>query len=133
MATLRELPMLLGRVLRLRCPNCGKGPLLRHWFALRERCPVCGLRYERGDEGYQVGSLTISTVAFQLLFVVLFVAGVAITWPDVPWARLEYGGVALMVLGPLVFFPFARGIFLSIDLVMRPPTDEDFPPRSSSP
>lgn len=131
MATLRDLPMLFGRALRLRCPHCGRGALLRHWFALHECCPACGLRFERGDEGYQVGSLTVNMIAVELLFAGLFVGIVFATWPDVPWEALQYGGVGLMVAGPLVLFPFARGIFLACDLVMRPPTDEDFRPPAA--
>ena len=37
------------RALALRCPWCGKGPVLASWFRLRERCGACGLRLERGE------------------------------------------------------------------------------------
>ena len=79
MAEFRELPKLFGRALRLRCPNCGKGALLRHWFQLQDNCSVCGFRYERGEEGYQVGSLTVNMIAIELIFAALFVGVVAIT------------------------------------------------------
>lgn len=118
----------VGRVLRLRCPWCGKGPLLRHWLAVRERCPVCGLQFERGDQGYQVGSYVVNLIVIELVFAAIFVGIAVKTWPDVPWNAIQYGGAAVMVLGPIAFFPFARGLFLAADLVMRPPTAEDFPP-----
>jgi uncharacterized protein (DUF983 family) len=33
----------LERALRLRCPDCGKGPVLVSWLKLPERCGNCGL------------------------------------------------------------------------------------------
>ena len=36
----------LGRGLRRRCPHCGQGRLFSGWRHL-ERCPACGLVYER--------------------------------------------------------------------------------------
>jgi uncharacterized protein (DUF983 family) len=37
----------LGRGLRRRCPHCGQGRIFRTWAETLERCPVCGLVYER--------------------------------------------------------------------------------------
>ncbi|HVC00111.1 MAG TPA: hypothetical protein VNJ12_12375, partial [Candidatus Dormibacteraeota bacterium] len=31
--------------LRERCPNCGRGPMFRGLFRMREECPVCHLSY----------------------------------------------------------------------------------------
>jgi uncharacterized protein (DUF983 family) len=38
---------------RLRCPNCGAGPLLKGYLTVREACPVCGedLHHQRADDG----------------------------------------------------------------------------------
>ncbi|NRA98406.1 MAG: DUF983 domain-containing protein [Rhodobacteraceae bacterium] len=38
---------------RQRCPNCGKGPLLRGYLKVRDDCPVCGedLTPQRTDDG----------------------------------------------------------------------------------
>src|SRR5204862_545453 len=41
---------------RLRCPNCGGGPLFKNWLRMQLRCPTCGMRLERGEAGYQVGA-----------------------------------------------------------------------------
>ena len=30
------------RGLRCRCPNCGKGALLRGYLTVRDACPACG-------------------------------------------------------------------------------------------
>ena len=33
--------------LHRRCPHCGAGALLDGWMTVRDRCPACGLVYER--------------------------------------------------------------------------------------
>ena len=37
----------ISRGLRKRCPHCGRGPLFSGWSRHIERCPACGLVYER--------------------------------------------------------------------------------------
>jgi uncharacterized protein (DUF983 family) len=111
---------LFGRALRLRCPNCGQGRLFTSWLRMRERCPVCGLKLERGEEGYQVGSYMFNIVAAELIFAAVFVGLVVPTWPTPPWKLLEYGGIALMVIAPFAFFPFSKTLFLAFDLLFRP-------------
>ena len=53
------LRALLARALRLRCPRCGQGRLYAHGLTMLERCPVCGLRYER-EQGYFVGAVYVN-------------------------------------------------------------------------
>ena len=38
---------------RLRCPNCGAGPLLKGYLTVRDNCPVCAedLHHQRADDG----------------------------------------------------------------------------------
>jgi uncharacterized protein (DUF983 family) len=125
-----------GRALRLRCPHCGRGKLFSSWFRMRPRCPVCGLKVERGEEGYQVGSYMFNIVAAELVFAAVFVGIVLLTWPSPPWSLLEYGGIALMVIAPFVFFPFSKTLFLAFDLLFRPAAPDeltsppDGPPRT---
>ena len=112
--------LMFGRALRLRCPNCGQGKPFVSWFRMRSQCEVCGLAFERGDQGYQVGSYMFNIVAAELVFVVIFVAIVLATWPSPPWSLLQYGGIALMVVVPFVLFPFTKTLFLAFDLIFRP-------------
>lgn len=116
---------LFGRALRLRCPNCGKGKLFESWLRMRAECPVCGFRFERGEHGYQVGSYMFNIVASELAFAAVFVGLVVATWPSPPWTLLEYGGIAMMIVAPFVFFPFSRALFLAFDLLFRPVAHED--------
>ena len=112
--------VLFGRALRLRCPNCGQGKLFTSWLRMRDRCPVCGLKLERGEEGYQVGSYMFNIVAAELIFAAVFVGVVVVTWPTPPWKLLQYGGIGLMVIAPFAFFPFSKTLFLAFDLLFRP-------------
>jgi hypothetical protein len=65
-------------------------------------------------------------VASELIFVLLFLGIVVLTWPSPPWRLLQYGGIALMILAPIIFFPFSKTLFLAFDLLFRPPTKDDF-------
>jgi uncharacterized protein (DUF983 family) len=117
--------VLIARALRLRCPNCGQSRLFTSWFRMRERCPVCGLKTERGDQGYQVGSYMFNIIAAELLFAAVFIGTIVLTWPTPPWTLLEYGGIALMILAPFAFFPFSKTLFLAFDLIFRPATHDE--------
>ena len=119
---------LFGRALLRRCPNCGGRPIFDGWFRMRDRCPRCGLELDRGEEGYQVGAYMFNIVAAELIFAALFVGVLVATWPDPPWNLLLYGGMALMIVAPVVFYPFSKTIFLAFDLLFRPALPAEPPP-----
>jgi hypothetical protein len=81
---------------------------------------------ERGEDGYWVGSYMFNIVASELLFAALGTAVVVATWPSPPWTALTIGGVVLMLLAPVAFLPFSKLLFLSFDLLFRPPMEADF-------
>ena len=128
----RRTVRLFARALRLRCPNCGQAKVFTSWFRMRTHCPVCGLKFERGEEGYQVGSYMFNIVAAELIFAAVFVGVMVATWPSPPWKLLEYGGIALMIVAPFVFYPFSKTLFLAFDLVFRPAAHDELAPRASS-
>ena len=119
-------PRLFLRAMRLACPACGGGPVLLSWFRLAPSCPSCGLRFERGEDGYWVGSYMFNIVASELLFAALGIAVVLATWPSPPWGLLTAGGVVLMIAAPFAFLPFSKTLFLAFDLYFRPPVEGDF-------
>lgn len=127
---------LLRRALLKHCPVCGEGHLFRAWFRMRDRCPRCGLRFER-IEGHWSGDLGINTiVSFGALFVTL-VVGFALTYPDIPAVPLFACAVGVAVVVPLVFFPFSKTLWLAMDLMMRPlepgEVDPAYAPASLTP
>ena len=121
-----RLVRLLARALRLRCPACGRAGVLATWFALRARCPACGFRFDRGEEGYFLGSLLFNLIAAEAVFAVGLVLTIAWTWPAPPWEAMRWGGIALMILLPIAFLPFSRTLWLAFDLAFRPSIPGDF-------
>ena len=113
---------LFGRALRLRCPNCGRGPVLRHWLKMRDRCGHCGLRIERGERDYFIGSMLFNLVLGEFLVVIVLFAFLLARWPDVPWDFLEVGVPVLAILFPVLLFPFSKLTWLAFDLMLRPVT-----------
>jgi uncharacterized protein (DUF983 family) len=110
---------LVGRALRKHCPVCNSGHLFRGWFRMRERCPRCGLRFER-IEGHWSGDLGINTIVSFGALLVTLLAGFALTYPDVPGVLLFIAAISVAVAVPLLFFPYSKTLWLAIDLMMRP-------------
>ena len=116
---------LFGRAFALRCPNCGRGPVLRHWLKLRVRCGTCGLRTERGEHDYFVGSIFILFTLAGILVIGTLVVTLLVTWPTVPWDLLQYGLPIMMLVAMPALFPFAKLVWLAFDLMLRPVTTEE--------
>jgi uncharacterized protein (DUF983 family) len=116
----------LFRGSRRQCPNCGKGGLFRRWLIMRETCPRCHLQFDRGEPDYFIGSFTVNFITAELLICAGALAGIVLTWPDVPWEALKWGLMAAIIPIPALFYPFAKTIWLAVDLTFRPPTPADF-------
>lgn len=110
---------LLGRGLRRRCPACGAGKQFDLWLKMHERCHRCGLRFER-IEGHWIGAIGINTIVSFAVLLVSMVAGMIMTFPDFPVARLVALNAALAVVVPIWFFPISRTLWTAIDIAMRP-------------
>ena len=111
---------MIYRALLLRCPHCGSKGILASWFRLKDRCPRCKLHLHREETDYFLGAYTIMLMAVEGLFAIGFVAVLLITWPNPPWEAIEWVGVVLLTAGTLIAYPFARTLFLAIDLIFRP-------------
>lgn len=114
------------RAMRLRCPLCGGGPIFVTWSRLVPNCPVCGLGLERGERGYWLGAYFFNLMAVETVFSVWVPGFLWWTWPDPPWGLLQITTAVLMVIFPVFFFPYSKTLFLAFDLLVRPPSDEDF-------
>lgn len=115
------------RALRLHCPACGGGPVFVTWLKMCPACPSCGINFDREPEGgYWVGSNAINLFATEVTFAVFFVGTIVETWPATPWDLLTWGGMALMLLLPVCFYPFSKTLFIAVDLTFRPDEPHDF-------
>lgn len=124
----RRTAALFARALTLRCPNCGGRGMLASWFRLAPACPRCRLRPERGESDYFLGGMVFNIALAEGVFVIGLIVTLVVTWPRVPWAVLQYGAPAAMVLAPIILYPFSRLVWLAFDLMLRPAVPNDFSP-----
>jgi uncharacterized protein (DUF983 family) len=88
------------------CPRCRLGKIFRSSIfffpKMHERCPVCGLKFER-EQGYFLGAMYISyglALAIILLFTILM------------WA-ITHGSIVKDVIWAIILFlPFAPSVTL---------------------
>lgn len=121
--------LLLLRGLTRRCAVCGTSRCFKNYFEMEERCPRCNFPSDR-SEGQRAGALGMNTiVSFGVLFVIV-AGGLVLTYPefDNPWLLPFALGVTIVF--PILFYPFSRTIWNSVDLAMRPlEPDDDVDPR----
>jgi len=100
-----------------RCPRCGRGKLFRRWFNYPKVCPRCGLPFER-EEGAFLGSLTINYGVTGIAFFALLVGWMVATGGQVRWIPLVLASIAVVLVVPLLFYPFAKTIWAAIDFLI---------------
>jgi uncharacterized protein (DUF983 family) len=120
--TWSRLGTLVGRALRLRCPNCGGHPVRASWLKRLPGCPSCGLRLDRGENDYFIGAYLLNLIVAELIIGFGLLTVLIATWPDPPWDLIQYGGVVLVIIAPLVTYPFSELTWLAVDLALRPLT-----------
>jgi uncharacterized protein (DUF983 family) len=111
----------LRRALTRRCPYCGSPGIYSGYFTLRERCPTCGVVFER-EEGYFLGAYAVNLIVAEFLGIgiaIFLILRTDLRHMDVMWQVL----VAMLLAGglPILFFPYSRGIWMALDLTLHPP------------
>lgn len=120
---------MLARALALRCPSCGARGVRRTYFDFESACHACGLRFDRGETDYWIGGFMLNFIVGELIAVAAFLTAILLTWPAVPWKAVLYGSMIPAALGPVVTYPFARNLWLALDLLFRPSEPDDFRER----
>jgi len=105
---------ILGWGFTKRCPRCGAGHLFHRWFTIVDNCPRCGLHFER-EEGYWAGALAINIGLTAAVFALVFIVGIALTAPDVPVVEMLAVLVPLMIIVPIVYYPFSKTVWIAVD------------------
>src|SRR4029434_2549332 len=113
----------------LRCSRCGARSLFRTWFAMHERCTVCGLRFER-EQGYFLGAMYINygvTVVLALLcsFALEYGTRPSLTQQLMLW-------IGFCTVFPVLFFRHSRGMWLGFDFIFDPDMAEEPQPRKTT-
>ena len=117
---------LIARGLLHRCPMCGGADLFPGWFRMRERCPACRLKLDRGEHDAWSGAWMLNLVAVETMFVLIMVGVVIALWPDVSWPAITWTGALGMIALPLLLFPASRTLWLAFDLIFQPARETDF-------
>lgn len=105
------------RGLKLRCPNCGLGPLYAKVFRMHAACDYCDLVFER-EQGYFIGAIYINIIATEsILFLTLLIYGLITGTVD---QRILTVLFVLAIVMPLVFFRHSRSLWMSIDHILNP-------------
>jgi uncharacterized protein (DUF983 family) len=111
----------MRRALTRHCPYCGSPGIYDSYFALRERCPRCGVQFER-EEGYFLGAYALNLVVAEFLglgLAIVLIFGTDLRNLQLVWQ--EVIAVALAIAFPVALFPFSRTVWIAMDLVFHPP------------
>jgi uncharacterized protein (DUF983 family) len=106
--------LMLWRGLRRKCPRCGEGKLFSRWFTMVDDCPNCNLHFEK-EPGYWVGAVAINTTVVGFIFAVVLVVFSAMTVPDIPWVTLLLIEIPIMLILPLLYYPYSKTFWVAID------------------
>ena len=107
-----------GRALLLGCPRCGAHRLLENWFKLKPACPVCalGLRHAPEDDEW-FGGYFVNLMASESLMIVVVLGYALWSWPDVKWQAVEVLSVVMVILSPVITYPFAKLLWVAVEFV----------------
>ena len=109
----------IRRGLGKRCPVCAHKGIFDSWFKLKDRCPTCGYVFAR-EEGYWVSAIIVNMAVIEALFLILFIAIVLATAPEVEWAPLLVLGGVMNVVVPVLFYPYSKTVWMGVDLYFHP-------------
>jgi uncharacterized protein (DUF983 family) len=97
--------------------RCGSGRLFSSWFKIRDRCPRCALRLEREEGGF-LGAMTINYTFTAFVWVIVLIGWLVLDLPDLHVPALTITSIAIAALVPLLFWPFSKTIWASVDFVV---------------
>lgn len=104
----------VGRGIRRKCPNCGRGPLFSGWFTLRHDCPVCQLVYlrDQGDTWFFWIIMDRIPIGIGLVLIIFFGLRVS-SW-------LEGVTFLAVMISPLVAtMPHREGVAVALNYMAR--------------
>ena len=118
--TLERAFSMLGRVLRRRCPNCGRATAFAGFFQLAPTCTACGLMLHHGPHDHFVGTTMVNFLLAEVTWAFGFMFYLVAVWPNVPWDAVTGVSAAFMVILPVTMYPITRLTWLAVDLFLRP-------------
>ena len=117
------LPKMIIRGFFRRCAWCGgRGSFFTSWFTKAEQCQTCGMKWERGYEGYELGAATMGVFLTFGSIIVWMVVSVLVGIDLVP-LLIVAGVIAITV--PILGYPLTYTIWQGVDLTIRPVSEAD--------
>jgi uncharacterized protein (DUF983 family) len=117
----------LLRGFRKRCPRCGERDAIVGWFQTRTACPRCDLRFAKEEGGF-LGAMTLNYVVSIGIWLVVLVAGIVMTVPDVAIVPLMAASAAVLIGVPLWFYPRSKMIWAAVEFLVLRATPDYRPP-----
>lgn len=114
-STDRPLKPAILRGVRLKCPNCGAGPLMKSYLKTRDSCAVCNeeLFHHRADDGPAYMTILVAGHILAPMLLVVF----TIFRPDP--LLMAIGFIAVFVTLALFLLPRFKGMFVAIQWAKR--------------
>ncbi len=112
---LKFLLTTFGRGWRKVCPACGEAKMFPKYFTMRDKCPQCGVVYER-ENGEYMASMYLSIIITEFLFVICYIIMNYVLETSL-WVTL---GVLLPLNGlfPVWFYPKSKSLWAAALHVM---------------
>ena len=118
-----------ARALLRRCPWCaGRGAWFLGWFRRAERCRTCGLRWNRRQDGFELGAMTVATLITGGSVMIFLMVSIIVTYPEIAVLPVAIGGAAIALGMPVLTYPFTYTLWSAFDLAVHPPTRDEFAP-----
>lgn len=115
---------MLIRGLFRKCAWCGgKGSFFTSWYGKANRCQTCGLAWERGYEGFELGAATMGVFLTFGSIIIWMIISVTVGINLLP-LLLVAGFLAVTV--PTIGYPLTYTVWFGVDLTIRKPSAEDF-------
>jgi uncharacterized protein (DUF983 family) len=120
---------ILARGLRRTCPHCGSGRMLDGWLATLDRCPNCGLVYQRN-----AGDTWAFWIIGDRIPVAIGIAAIYLGFKPHTWieATLFFGALGVLLIATI---PHRMGLVVALHYLTRrywPDPDDAVPPISLS-
>jgi uncharacterized protein (DUF983 family) len=115
------------RGFRRRCPRCGERDTFVGWFHIRLACPRCDLRFAKEEGGF-LGAMALNYVVAIGAWLVVLVAGIVMTVPDVAVVPLLVVSAIVLIVVPLWFYPRSKMIWAAVEFLVLRGTPDYRPP-----
>jgi len=72
-----------------------------------------------------VGALIINTTVTFGTFLIIFVGGILMTWPEVPWTMVGVVTIVANAAIPVAFYPVSKSLWLALEMGWHPLEDKE--------